>query len=127
MPYWVRDQAAHFKNQVLETLGKEYKIHHKFAVAYSPWVYGTVESFMRHILAACRALLSEWNFGPQDWSVAIGCIITALNEAPRKWVGGDHHGVYRCPAQVMTGLKPTRSLLKLKLEGKANWKAPGAN
>ncbi len=56
--------------------------------------------------------------------MVIGCITTALNEAPIKRLVGDDHGGYRCPVQVMTGSKPTRSLLRPKLEIKVKYAKP---
>lgn len=62
----VSGQGSHFKNEVMEQLASEYRIRHKFSVAYSPWANGTVESLMRSILSATRAMLAELKLAPQD-------------------------------------------------------------
>ena len=78
---WVSDQGSHFKNEVLENLAKTHRIRHNFSVAYSPWVNGTVESLMRSILSATRAMIAELKLAPQDWATVIPAIASALNEA----------------------------------------------
>ncbi len=82
MTYWESDQAAYFKNEVVASLANDYKMQHNFTAAYFAWVNGNVESCMRHILAVCRALLSEWKLGPQDWPIDLGCVMSVLNEDP---------------------------------------------
>lgn len=61
--FWVADQVSHFKNEVMKSQAKGYRIKHRFTVAYSPWINGTMENCMRHILSACLALLSEFKLG----------------------------------------------------------------
>jgi len=111
MSVWVSDQASHFKNKVMRSLGTLHNIQHKFTVAYSPWVNGTVESCMRVVLAACRALSSEMKLGPQDWPKVIGIVQTVLNEAPLQRLGTKGDNIYRSPLEVMTGLPPNRMML----------------
>ena len=109
MDYWVSDQGTHFKNQVMDDLAKAQKIHHNFTVAYCPWINGTVEVCMRHIRAACTALLSEFRLGPQDWPAVIGIVMAALNSAPLVRLGKRDDGTYRSPLDVFTGLRPARN------------------
>lgn len=124
MRYWISDQASYFKNQVMKHLADEHRVKHNFTVAYSPWVNGTVESCMKHIMSACRALQSELKMGPQDWPLLVGAIMTDLNEAPLKRLGTVEDGTYRTPLEVMTGLKPVRSQLEIiSREGKASKKS----
>lgn len=81
MLIWICDQGSHFKNEVMKKLANEHGIKPKFIVAFSLWVNGTVESCMKHVLAAYRCIQSELKLGPQDWPSAVGMIQTALNEA----------------------------------------------
>lgn len=79
MDIWVSDQGSHFKNSVLKRLAEDFKIRHHFTVAYSPWVNGTVENLMQHILSCSQSLLSENKMAPQDWPLVINIVMTALN------------------------------------------------
>ena len=114
---WVSDQGSHFKNEVLRFLAKSHSIKHNFSVAYSPWANGTVESLMRPVLAATRAMLGELKLGPQDWPSVIPAISTALNEAPLERLGRRDDGIARCPLEVMTGIRPRRHILSIVPEG----------
>ncbi len=111
MTHWVSDQGTHFKNQVMAALADAYCIAHKFTVAYSPWVNGTVEAVMRTVQASCRALLTDLKLGPHDWPSIAPVIQSTLNEAPLERLGPRDEGVHRSPLEVMTGLRPRRDLL----------------
>lgn len=124
MRVWISDQASHFKNEVMSALANEHRINHSFVVAYSPWANGTVESCMRHIRAACTALLSKWKLAPQDWPTVIGVVMTALNESPLKRLGKNNDGSFRCPLEVMTGLSPSRSFLKPDVDADCSTATP---
>ena len=43
MSLCVSDQGSHFKKRLMKELADAHNIKHKFTVAYSPWVNGTVE------------------------------------------------------------------------------------
>ncbi len=62
----VSDQGSHFKNKVIQVLSHGFNINHHFTVAYSPWINGTVENVMQHILGCCKAMLAEFKLSPQD-------------------------------------------------------------
>ena len=111
MPALVTDQGSHFKNRVMEELAEDHRIKHNFTVAYSPWVNGTVENCMKQIQAAYRCLQSEMKLGPQDWSLVMGMVQTAMNEAPLRRLGSREDGTFRTPLEVITGIKPTRAML----------------
>jgi len=110
---WVSDQGSHFKNEVLEYLAKDHRIRHKFSVAYSPWANGTVESLMRSILSATRAMLTELKLGPQDWASVLPSIAIALNQTSLGRLGRRKDGTARTPLEVMTGIEPRRPLLRI--------------
>ena len=110
MTMWVSDQGSYFKNNVMKTLAEDHRIKHNFTVAYSPWVNGTVESCMKHVLAANHGLQSELKLGPQDWPAVTGMIQTALNEVPLRPLGAHEDGTFRTPQEFMTGIKPTRTI-----------------
>lgn len=112
MDCWVSDQGSHFKNMVLKGLAEDYKIRHHFTVAYSPWVNGTVENLMQHILACCQSLLSESKYAPQDWPLVTNTIMTALNETPLRRLGSKPDGSFYSPLEVMTGLAPHRQQMR---------------
>lgn len=117
MEWWVSDQGTHFKCRLMEALAEHHMIKHNFTVAHSPWVNGTVESAMRHLRAACTALLSEYRLGPGDWPLVIDTVMRALNEAPLKRLGSRSDGTFRCPLEVMTGIRPRRQEFKFELAG----------
>ena len=115
MAWMVSDQGSHFKNELLKDLTKEYRVSHHFVTAYSPWANGTVERVCREVLRCCRALLSEWRLGAQDWPLVIHCIQSVLNESPSKRLGlrdKSQPNVYRTPLECFTGIKPRRPLLR---------------
>ena len=73
MKWLLRDQGSHFKNQLLSELSSEFRVHHYFTTAYSPWANGTMERVCREVLRACRALCSEWKLALQDWAAVTEC------------------------------------------------------
>lgn len=106
MMVWVSDQGSHFKNKVMKELPDLHDIKHHFTVAHSPWVNGTVENCMKHILAANRCLQSEMKLGTQDLPIVIGMAQTSLHEAPLPRLGSKPNGTFRTPLEVLTGIKP---------------------
>ena len=107
---WVSDQGSHFKNEILEHLARTHRIRHNLTVANSPWVNGTVESVMRSVLSATRAMLAELKLAPQDWDSVLPTIASALNEASPDRLGRRCDGIARSPLEVMTGIEPKRQV-----------------
>ena len=107
---WISDQGPHFINSILANLAEEYRILHKPTVAYSPWANGTVESLMRTVQAALRAILLELKLAPQDWREVISIIPSILNSAGVERLGKNDDGSLRSPLQVMTGIIPRRPI-----------------
>lgn len=105
------DQGSHFKNEVMKRLTNEHRIKHQFAMAYSPWINGTVENCMKHVQASYRCLQSEIKLKPQDWQSVVGMIQSALNKSPLRHLGSLEYGTYRTPLEVMTGIKPVCTML----------------
>ena len=56
---WVSDTATHFKNRVRTQLSDALKVHHRFAVAYTPLSNGTCERLVREVVRALKSILSE--------------------------------------------------------------------
>ena len=112
MTTWVSDQGTHFKNEVMNILANDYRITHHFTTAYSPWSNGTVEAVNRNVMSACRALTTEAKLGPHDWPELVPVLESIINEAPTARLGKRSDGVSRSPLEVMTGLKPRRSILR---------------
>lgn len=110
---WVSDQGSHFKNEVLQHLAKIYGIRHNLTVAYSPWVNGTVESVMRSVLSAIRAMLAELKLAPQDWPSVLPAIASTLNESSLDRLGRRPDGAARSPLEVMTGISPKRPIVRI--------------
>jgi len=108
---WISDQGSHFKNEVLHHLAKDHRIRHNFSVAYSPWANGTVESLMRSILSATRAMIAELKLAPQDWMEVIPTVASALNAASLDRLGRRPDGIARSPLEVMTGISPNNPVL----------------
>lgn len=111
--YWVSDQGAHFINELMSNMAEAHNIQHRPTVAYSPWVNGTVERLNRDILAALRAVLGELKLAPQDWPSVIDIIPSVLNEAPESRLGRNDDGSTRSALEVMTGIRPRRSILQV--------------
>lgn len=107
----ISDRGSHFKNKMMIRLAEDYRIRHRFYVAYSPWVNETVESVNKHTMAAYRALCTELSLGPQDWTEFLDIIQSALNETPLPRLGKNREGIYLSPLEVMTGISPRRTLL----------------
>lgn len=111
MKIWASDQGTHFKNEVMDLLAKDYNISHHFTTAYSPWSNSTVEAVNRNVMAACRALTTEAKLGPHDWPEIVPVLKSVINEAPNARLGKRKDGVSGCPLEVMTGIRPRRSIL----------------
>lgn len=97
----------------METIPRDFNIHNKPTVAYSPWGNGPIERFNRNILAALRGLLGELKLLPQDWTSVIEDILSILNEAPEKGLGKNPDGSSRSALQVLTGIRLRRALFKV--------------
>lgn len=110
---WISDQGPHFINDTLSQLASDYHILHKPVVAYSPWANGTVESIMRTVQAALRAVMLELKLAPQDWKEVISSLPTILNSAGLDRLGKNDDGSLRSPLQVMTGIKPNRPMSRI--------------
>lgn len=110
---WVSDQGSQFKNKVIEHLTAMHQIHHNMIVAYSPWVNGTVESIMRSVLSATRAMRAELKLALHDWASVTLAIASAINEAPLDRLDRRDDGIARSPLQAMTGIEPKRAILLL--------------
>lgn len=102
------DEGEIFKNKLVSGFAETHRIKKNFAVAYSPWVNGTVENAMCQVRSACTSLLSEFKLGPQDWPLVGGTVTIALNESPLRRLGKGRGGRYRTPLQVRTGIEPRR-------------------
>lgn len=87
-------------------------------MAYSPWVKGTVENCMKQVQAAYRCLQSKIKLGPQNWPSIVEMIQTALNEALLRRLGSREDGNLRTLLEVMTGIKPVRTMLHTSQMGK---------
>lgn len=111
--YWVSDQGSHFINELMESLAKDYNVVHKPTIAYSPWLNGTVERLNRDILSALLAIIAELDHVPQDWPSVLDSVASALNEAPLPRLGTNVDGTTRTPLEVITGIRPRRSLLRI--------------
>lgn len=110
---WVSDQGSHFKNEVISKLASTHRIRHNFSVAYSPWVNGAVESLMRSVLPATRAMIAELKLAPQDCTSVLPAIASALNEASMERLGKRSDGIALSPLEVMTGISPSRAMLRI--------------
>ena len=111
MDVWTSDQGSHFRNETMKLLANEHDIRHHFTTTYTPWANGTVERVNREILRAVKALLSELRLAPSDWPTCIPMVQTVLNESTLSWLGRNPGGIYRCPLEVMTALKPNINVL----------------
>ena len=60
---WVRDNAPHLNNDVMETREKALQVEHWFAVSNSPWTNGTCERMMREVV---RAVISNFEGEARD-------------------------------------------------------------
>ena len=82
MEWFVSDQGSHFKNQLIDELTSELRVHHHFTTAYSPWANGSVERVCREVLRATKALCSEWKLAPRDWPAVTECALCAKRPVP---------------------------------------------
>lgn len=112
---WVSYQGSNFKKSILVCLVDTNRIGHTFTVSYSPWANGTVESLMRTVLRAMRALVADFTLAPQDWMSVLPLVMTALNEASLTALGSRTDGPVRYPLEVMTVITPARPLHRLFL------------
>ena len=96
----------------MKELEDVHKIKHHFTVAYSPWVNGSVENYMKHILIANRCLQSEMKHWAEDWRIVTGMMHTSLNEASLPHLGPRCDGNFRTRLEVMTGIKPAENMLQ---------------
>ncbi|KAG6586659.1 uncharacterized protein IUM83_18147 [Phytophthora cinnamomi] len=61
------DTGSHFKNLVVNELCQRLSIEQEFAVAYSPWINGSVERINRDILQVIRVILMELQLDTREW------------------------------------------------------------
>ena len=61
------DTDTHFKNHLLAKLTTLLGVDHRFAVAKSPWMNGTVGNVKREILRVLKSLLIEYRSVVTDW------------------------------------------------------------
>lgn len=108
---WVFDQDSQSKNEVLGHFSSTHRIHYSLPVAYSPRVNGTVQSDMRSVLSATRAMLGELKLVPQDWFSLLAAIATALSEARPERLGRRDDGTALCLLKVVTVRKPKQHIL----------------
>ncbi len=68
---------------------------------------------MRSVHSACRAMLAGIKLWPQDWYSVIPAIASSLNEESMDRLGRRSDGLTRSPLDVVTGILPKRSLLRV--------------
>ena len=56
---FVSDGAPHFKNETLKLVAAKLGASHRFSVAYSSWINGTVERMNLEVVRTFRAVMSE--------------------------------------------------------------------
>lgn len=115
MTTWGSDQRSHFKNEIMESLSRDYQMSRNFTVAYSPWIKGTVEAVNCNIMAACQALTTEEKLGPHEWRSLLPILEAIINTAPNPRLGKRLFGVHCWPLEVMIGIEPRRNLLRNEL------------
>lgn len=86
-PIWISDRGSHFKNEVMQNLGKKLRVDHQFTPAYSPHTNGTVENVCKPILRAISALLPDLGLQEDDWPLVIPLIQSLLNNSKSKRLG----------------------------------------
>ena len=79
---WQSDSGGHFKNQVMETIAKEYGIDHHFTTAAAPWANGTVEVVNSTILKTFMAILGEKKLKAEEWPSQLDVVTYAINNTP---------------------------------------------
>ena len=88
---WISDQGSHFKNEVLEELGRRLGSRQQFVVAYAPWANGTIERLNVLILSLLRALISEWKLEEDDWYYLLPVVMMAINNSVSVRLGNKTH------------------------------------
>ncbi|GMF29378.1 unnamed protein product [Phytophthora fragariaefolia] len=83
----VSDQAAHFRNQVVESLQRALGAQHHFTTAYTPWAHGTVEVVNSEVLKSIKALLSKHKLPVRDWPSVLPVVQSVLNGMPADRLG----------------------------------------
>jgi hypothetical protein len=76
--FGVAQQCSHFKNKVMTDIQKQLGTNHQFTTAFSPWANGTVEAVCKQTIRAARAMLSEMQIAPQEWSCVLSSIQAAI-------------------------------------------------
>ncbi|GMF53460.1 unnamed protein product [Phytophthora fragariaefolia] len=97
-PVWVSDNGSHFKNEVVTELSRRLKTHQIFAVAYSPWINGSVERVNRDILQVLRAVIMEYKISAKDWVYLVPLVQSRLNHTAVPSLGN------KAPTELFTGL-----------------------
>lgn len=93
------DRGPHFMNSVVRNLAERLRIRHHFVCAHAPWANGTVERLNKEVLTVCKKMLSELRLPPEDWTVIVPMILSAIN---------------RTPSRSREGLEPVRSFMALQ-------------
>lgn len=73
------DTGSHFKNLVVNELCQRLSIEQQFAVAYSPWINGTVERINRDILQVIKVILMEFQLDTREWVYLLPMVQSNLN------------------------------------------------
>ena len=64
---WVSDTATHLMNCAIAQLSDVPKVHHRSAVAYTPWSNGTCQRMVREVVRALKSILSEQRKQVAEW------------------------------------------------------------
>ena len=95
------DGPTHFKNETIRLVCKGLQVPHHFTRPYCPWSNGAVERLGKELLRTLRALLSELQMRPTEWTNLIPIVQSVLNHAPSPQRGNV------APITAFTGLEPT--------------------
>jgi hypothetical protein len=100
------DTASHLVSSLIQQLGDAFALEHMFAVPYSPWTNGAVESAGGIAQELLRSVGSERRLEGHLWYLALGVVHHAMNSAPLQALGG------RSPFEVWNGGRPARRPLR---------------
>ena len=102
----MNDTATYFKNRVIAQLSDALKVDYRFAVAYTPWSYGTCELMVREVVRALKSILLEQRKQVAEWVDVLPAAQRALNTSFRER--------YRnTPYCVMFGRTPRTSFFRV--------------
>ena len=102
----VCDPATYFKNHLLAKLTSLLGMDHRFAVANSLWIKGTVKKVMMEFLRVLKALLVEYRSAVTDWDHFVPMVHWALNSSYRACLGCSPYKAWsgREPATLLASL-----------------------